>query len=71
MTSIVSKWQSLSKKEKTDGDEKKTETEGVTVQTTNKNEVPGNNTCITCFEYIDCQSSKNIVLTLFVVFSSC
>ncbi|KAI4816002.1 hypothetical protein KUCAC02_006121, partial [Chaenocephalus aceratus] len=40
MTSIVSKWQSLSKKEKTDGDEKKTTTEGVTEQTTNKNEVP-------------------------------
>ncbi|KAL3057633.1 hypothetical protein OYC64_007984 [Pagothenia borchgrevinki] len=40
MTSIVSKWQSLSKKEKTDGDEKKTKTEEVAEQTTNKNEVP-------------------------------
>ncbi|XP_042342998.1 nucleolar pre-ribosomal-associated protein 1 [Plectropomus leopardus] len=40
MTSIVAKWQSLSKKEKTDGEEKQTRTEGSAVQTDNKNEVP-------------------------------
>ncbi|XP_054454141.1 nucleolar pre-ribosomal-associated protein 1 [Anoplopoma fimbria] len=36
MTSIVAKWQSLSKKEKTDGEEKKTKTEGSAEQTDNK-----------------------------------
>lgn len=40
MTSVVAKWQSLSKKEKTDDEEKKTKAEE---QTENKNEVPGNN----------------------------
>ncbi|KAK5868904.1 hypothetical protein PBY51_009879 [Eleginops maclovinus] len=40
MTSIVSKWQSLSKKEKTDCEEKKTKTEGVVEPTPKKNEVP-------------------------------
>ncbi|KAG7243058.1 hypothetical protein INR49_016433 [Caranx melampygus] len=40
MTSIVSKWQSLSKKEKTSGEEKKAKTEGSSEQTDNKNEVP-------------------------------
>ncbi|KAL7400418.1 hypothetical protein ABVT39_012092 [Epinephelus coioides] len=40
MTSIVAKWQSLSKKEKTDGEEKQTKTEGSAEQTDNKNEVP-------------------------------
>ncbi|XP_031719530.1 nucleolar pre-ribosomal-associated protein 1 isoform X1 [Anarrhichthys ocellatus] len=36
ITSIVAKWQSLSKKEKTDGEEKKTKTEGSAEQTDNK-----------------------------------
>uniref|UniRef100_A0A3B4UFA2 URB1 ribosome biogenesis homolog n=1 Tax=Seriola dumerili TaxID=41447 RepID=A0A3B4UFA2_SERDU len=40
MTSIVAKWQSLSKKEKTSGEEKKAKTEGSGEQTDNKNEVP-------------------------------
>ncbi|XP_034557046.1 nucleolar pre-ribosomal-associated protein 1 [Notolabrus celidotus] len=40
MTSIVSKWQSISKKEKTDGDEKKNKSEGSAEQTDNKNESP-------------------------------
>ncbi|KAG8001883.1 Nucleolar pre-ribosomal-associated protein 1 [Nibea albiflora] len=40
MTSIVSKWQSLSKKEKTNGEEKVTKTEGSAPQTDNKNEMP-------------------------------
>ncbi|XP_029302759.1 nucleolar pre-ribosomal-associated protein 1 isoform X2 [Cottoperca gobio] len=40
MTSIVSKWQSLSKKEKTDAEEKKTKTEGSAEQTDNENKVP-------------------------------
>ncbi|GLD53499.1 nucleolar pre-ribosomal-associated protein 1 [Lates japonicus] len=40
IASIVSKWQSLSKKGKTDGEEKKTETEGSAEQTDDKNEVP-------------------------------
>ncbi|XP_059187700.1 nucleolar pre-ribosomal-associated protein 1 isoform X2 [Centropristis striata] len=40
MTSIVAKWQSLSKKEKMDGEEKKTKTEGRAEQTDDKNEVP-------------------------------
>ncbi|XP_039986899.1 nucleolar pre-ribosomal-associated protein 1 [Xiphias gladius] len=41
MTSIVAKWQSLSKKEKMDGEEKKAKTEGSAEQTDNKNEAPG------------------------------
>ncbi|XP_040902942.1 nucleolar pre-ribosomal-associated protein 1 [Toxotes jaculatrix] len=40
MTSIVAKWQSLSKKEKTGGEEKKTKTEASAEQTADKNEVP-------------------------------
>ncbi|TDH14693.1 hypothetical protein EPR50_G00022920 [Perca flavescens] len=40
ITSIVSKWQSLSKKEKTDGEEKKAKTEGSVEQTDNKNKGP-------------------------------
>ncbi|XP_047450940.1 nucleolar pre-ribosomal-associated protein 1 isoform X2 [Mugil cephalus] len=40
MTSIVSTWQSLSKKEKTDGEEKKTNTEASAELTVNENEVP-------------------------------
>lgn len=45
MTSIVSKWQSLSKKDKTSGEEKekKAKTERSSEQMDNKNEVPGNN----------------------------
>uniref|UniRef100_A0A8D0DA07 URB1 ribosome biogenesis homolog n=1 Tax=Sander lucioperca TaxID=283035 RepID=A0A8D0DA07_SANLU len=39
ITSIVSKWQSLSKKEKTDSEENKAKTEGSAEQTDNKNEV--------------------------------
>lgn len=44
MTSIVSKWQSLSKKEKTDAEEKKTKPEESAAQTDDKKETPGNNT---------------------------
>ncbi|XP_058490255.1 nucleolar pre-ribosomal-associated protein 1 [Solea solea] len=40
MTSIVSQWQSLNKKEKTDSEEKKAETEGNAEQTDNKNTLP-------------------------------
>ncbi|TKS80797.1 Nucleolar pre-ribosomal-associated protein 1 URB1 ribosome biogenesis 1 -like protein [Collichthys lucidus] len=40
MTSIVAKWQSLSKKEKTHVEEKVTKTEGSAPQTDNKNEMP-------------------------------
>ncbi|KAM6988691.1 nucleolar pre-ribosomal-associated protein 1 isoform 2-T2 [Tautogolabrus adspersus] len=40
MTGIVSKWQSISKKEKTDGEEKKNRTKGGAEQTDNKNEAP-------------------------------
>ncbi|TMS07347.1 Nucleolar pre-ribosomal-associated protein 1 [Larimichthys crocea] len=40
MTSIVAKWQSLSKKEKTNGEEKVTKPEGSAPQTDNKNEMP-------------------------------
>lgn len=47
MTSIVSKWQLLSKKEKTSSEEKKAKTEESAEQTDNKNEVPGNNICST------------------------
>lgn len=44
MTGIVSKWQSLSKKEKTNAEEKKTKTEESAAQTDDKKETPGNNT---------------------------
>ncbi|KAI3354092.1 hypothetical protein L3Q82_018642 [Scortum barcoo] len=44
MTSIVAKWQSLSKKEKTDGEDKKTKTEGRAEQMNNKNEAPAADT---------------------------
>ncbi|XP_032363230.1 nucleolar pre-ribosomal-associated protein 1 [Etheostoma spectabile] len=40
ITSIVSKWQSLSKKEKMDGEEKTAKIEGSAEQTDNKNEAP-------------------------------
>lgn len=43
MTSIVSKWQSLSKKEKTDVEEKKTKAEESAAQTDDIKETPGNN----------------------------
>lgn len=48
MTSIVAKWQSLSKKDMTGGEEKKTKTEGGAEQRDNKSEVPGNNIYSTC-----------------------
>ncbi|XP_065816652.1 nucleolar pre-ribosomal-associated protein 1 isoform X2 [Labrus bergylta] len=40
MTGIVSKWQSISKKEKTDGEDKKNRTKGGAEETDNKNEAP-------------------------------
>uniref|UniRef100_A0A8C4IDY3 Nucleolar pre-ribosomal-associated protein 1 n=1 Tax=Dicentrarchus labrax TaxID=13489 RepID=A0A8C4IDY3_DICLA len=40
MTSIVAQWQSLSKKEKINGEEKKTKTQGSAAQTDDKNEMP-------------------------------
>ncbi|XP_035536073.1 nucleolar pre-ribosomal-associated protein 1 [Morone saxatilis] len=40
MTSIVAQWQSLSKKEKINGEEKKTKTQGSAAQTDEKNEMP-------------------------------
>ncbi|XP_076592199.1 nucleolar pre-ribosomal-associated protein 1 [Chaetodon auriga] len=40
MTSIVAKWQSLSKKEKMDDEEKKTKTEETAAQRDDKNEIP-------------------------------
>lgn len=52
MTSIVAKWQSLSKKEKTNGEEKVTKTEGSAPQTDNKNEMPGNNIYRTCIVFM-------------------
>lgn len=50
MTSIVAKWQSLTKKEKTEGEGKKMG-EGNAEQTDNKNEVPGNNGYTTYFYF--------------------
>lgn len=41
MTSIIAKWQSLSKKEKMNGEEKNPKTEGIVAQTNDKNEIPG------------------------------
>nr|XP_046245595.1 nucleolar pre-ribosomal-associated protein 1 [Scatophagus argus] len=40
MTSIVAKWQSLSKKEKANGEGKKTKSEGSAAQTDDKNQMP-------------------------------
>lgn len=41
MTSIISKWQSLSKKEKMNSEEKNVKAEGTVVQMNEKNEIPG------------------------------
>lgn len=41
MTSIIAKWQSLSKKEKMTGEERNTKAEGPVVQMNDKNETPG------------------------------
>lgn len=41
MTSIIAKWQSLSKKEKMNIEEKNTKTEGTVAQMNDKNEIPG------------------------------
>lgn len=43
MTSVVAKWQSLTKKEKTDGEDKKSKKEANAAATTDgKSEAPGN-----------------------------
>lgn len=44
ITSIIAKWQSLSKKEKMNDEEKNTPTEGSVTQTDDKNEIPGTHT---------------------------
>lgn len=41
ITSLIAKWQSLSKKEKMNDEEKKTPTEGSITQIDDKNEIPG------------------------------
>lgn len=41
MTSIISKWQSLSKKEKMNSEEKNGKAEGTVVQMNERNEIPG------------------------------
>ena len=61
MTSIVAKWQSLSKKEKTEGEGKTTKNEGSAEQTDTKNEAPGNNgycTCILIYSYQSCKTKE-------------
>lgn len=52
MTSIVAKWQSISKKEKTDDEEKKTKNEGSAAQIDDKKEMPGNNVYRACVLFI-------------------
>lgn len=44
ITSVIAKWQSLSKKEMTNDEEKNTPTEGSVTQTDDKNENPGTHT---------------------------
>lgn len=44
ITSVIAKWQSLSKKEKINNEEKNTPTEGSVTQTDDKNEIPGTHT---------------------------
>lgn len=41
ITSVIAKWQSLSKKEKMNDEEKNTPTEGSVTQSDDKNELPG------------------------------
>ena len=52
MTSIVAKWQSLTKKEKTEGEGKTTKNEGSAEQTDTKNEDPGNNSYRICILFV-------------------
>lgn len=44
ITSVIAKWQSLSKKEKMNDEGKNTPTEGSVMQTDDKNEIPGTHT---------------------------
>lgn len=44
MTSIIAKWQSLSKKEKMTGEERNAKAEGPVAQMNDKNETPGTST---------------------------
>lgn len=79
MTSIVAKWQSLSKKEITGGEENKTKTEGSAEQTDNKAKEPGNNLYSTCMLFFSDKCSKtkgksrqvSVSCTLFCYSYSC
>lgn len=45
LTSIIAKWQSISKKEKVTGEEKQSKTEETVTQTSEENETPGTGKC--------------------------
>lgn len=58
MTSIVSKWQSLSKKENTGSEDKTTKNEGSAKQADNKSELSGNNIYIITITFINISQKK-------------
>lgn len=58
MTSIVAKWQSLSKKEMTGDDKNKTKAGESAEQTENKNKEPGNNFYSACIYYEKSSKTK-------------